>query len=367
MHKITTSCCSIMPKFLWKHVIDILPAECLVKIIHVDRWLDSLICDTTWKHHFLNRTGDIALVIYRLDIMNYFWKYAYLNHTIYDSIDDLLNAITSDNKMEAQSDDPCLVYYKIFIKEGTYVFEPFCNNIYRFDYTKCCVKIIGPKRSQCIIRVPNVGYSDSIFFVISQYLSITNITFQNIGLVAECRSIYKNYYVSQLHISNCSFDDNAHLTIETIDNATVTNCTFSNTTLYIAGSIFGSSKTMIINYIIAFNTFIGSGINEFICMDSDYDKKSIVSITNNTLTCASILICNDTQFATIAINSNVISDIKTCIDTCELHSNKNSVILFENNIFNNVQSLFIGSVGTIKLEANNEFIDCGTDLIKHVT
>ena len=136
----SASCLSIIPKFLWKHIIEYMSYEGFLKMIVINKHFDILIDENAIKSRFIvDRPDAIVIVKCKSKRMDYFWKYAMETYIACASIRELFQYIDDDNKKNT-----AMVYYKIFIKEGEYVIG---RQYYTFNHNPCSIEINGAKSS----------------------------------------------------------------------------------------------------------------------------------------------------------------------------------------------------------------------------
>ena len=393
------SCKSILPKFLWCHIVDYLSLADIYKSDLINKQFDALI---DWKKCFLkNRRGSIAIVKCNSRRIDNFWKYACYHYDIYNNINDTMKAISDNNILNSKLDGiPCFIYYKIFIKGGKFEDN---NHKHRFDYTPCSIEIIGNKT---IIYSSRAWKKISIYC--PTYFSMKHIVVN--GLMLSFRkpnNNLDNYITSTLHIYNCIFNY-IRLYVSSIDIIAISSCTFKDSSLYINDSDYLSLKTKStmcdcyprsfgdvrckfedcpysvatwnkkhkkqylpkINYIISNNIF--SGISpyisdqECITLSGNYHKLSNIQISGNTFSDLNILGRIRCGSTVMLYKDNTISNIKSCIEYITDDGDCSNII-FENNMFNQVKQLYHDDQKcTVKLSDSNKFIDCGTELTKYV-
>ena len=238
--RITKTCKSILPSFLWNNIIDYLSLNVIYKLVDVNSQFGTIINDDIWKRYFFDRKDDIVFVKCGSERIRYFWKYACYNYIVCDNINEMFDIIASDNKINSRYyKNRDLTYYKAFIKTGEYVFNSHTNDSnsnYCFDDAKCSVEIIGSNcdNSKTIIKSSSPS-KYNIFIDIAYVLSIKNITFDNINLCLKNYNydIKHDYTISQLHITNCIFENKSILIIDSIDNSTITKCIFNMASIQI--------------------------------------------------------------------------------------------------------------------------------------
>lgn len=341
-----------MPKFLWRHIIQLLPVAAILNMTIIDQSFDDLINDNDWKRYFLEeRDCAIAVVMSSRQVDN-FWKYAFYNHRHFNKIDDALKHIEDINGLTLKYN------YTIFIQTGKHIINNYAS--YTF-YCECSIKVIGSTdRNTIISSYDNI--TENIDFYIPRYFSIENISLLNI--ILNCaKSSYE--YKSNIHISNCHFTD--RFSVNNHDTVCITNCTFNNAPLYIV-DINILDKTKAVNYLISNNIFTNTYYMAFMYFKSMNNKSSIITVTDNIFIEKfqeySQLMRNEIEYGTVTVKNNIITNISTCnTSNCVIFSD----IIYENNVFTNVKSFIDKPIDSMKLSSNNTFIDCGTDLTKYIT
>lgn len=173
---ITMSCQSIMPKFLWKNVIYMLPIEHILKMVTATKSFNIMMDEAIWRHRFYyGRKHNIALIRCDNKRMDGFWKYACYYQIGFRTIDDALSFINynspeiinpkSDkyrikpsrrahynkgmlirlkyNILKNMKQRP-IVYYKMFIKDGHYQIN---YSYFNHTYHNCSVEMIGDNKT----------------------------------------------------------------------------------------------------------------------------------------------------------------------------------------------------------------------------
>ena len=356
---------AIVPKFLWKPIADYLSYDDIIKLATVNTKFVNILDDDTNKDYFLNdRECDIALVACNTNRINFFWKYALKVLQVYNNINDMLANIEASNKVTNDE----YIRYKVFIKSGSY---GVAWHNYQFNYNKCSIELIGCESTTLIL-------SNHPTFTLPCYCSIRNITFSKSTF--NFRNDTGN---TELVIANCKFERVGLLYIDPINVLTIINTVFNKidlwikpaNTLVISDCIFNDAYLAMchrindlqkINYTIVHNIFHCSFGTRCIYLGGNYHKSSLVTISNNTITDSSTFLVVDACNMFILFNNNTITNTKSYLDT-QWKNNSRSIV-FENNIFNNVEKLYnYAEFCMVQLKANNQFINCGIDLIKYVT
>ena len=324
--KVTRTCKSILPSFLWNNIVDYLSLDVIYKLVDVNSQFGTIISDNTWKRYFFDREDDIVFVKCESKRIEYFWKYACYNYIVCDNINEMFDIIASDNKINSRYyKNRDLIYYKAFIKTGEYVFNSHTNDSnsnYCFDDAKCSIEIFGSNYgdSKTILEASSPS-KYNIFLDYIYILFIKNVTFNNIDLCLKKYNydIKLNYTISQLHITNCIFENKSILIIDSIDNFTITKCIFDMALIQIRDDCYLLSEVcshdcsreyfnvntcqhdnkdcplsiakwretnddkypLKISHTISYNTIIHD--QEWICIKGDYDESSVINIVNNKL------------------------------------------------------------------------------------
>lgn len=396
---------SILPVFLWKHIFAYLPIDFMLKVLVTSKYYDRIV---DWKYHFLKRTHAIVIVRCESKVMDNFWKYAFYSYVICHSIDDALNTIDSDNKSNAIFNGSKMYYYKVFIKAGNYSFKYDHNSRdYIFYHAKCSIELIG---NNSVIDGGNIIYDKTLYC--SQLLSVKNITFTCITIkFSKYNNNLNDYIISELNINNCVFKNEVRLLIDSVDNATITNCRFvdavyiSVTEMYYQKTIRlfpskcnhlhkyhyiscngynicpdsikqwrngnanakGSRYCLKLNYTISGNTFsthVGSK-KTCIYFKGYYDELSNIEVTNNDIKGGATVLNFFVYHATIFFNNNRITDTDLCIENRNTRHPANIVI--RNNLFTRVKKICSDNkASAIKIDDNNTFINCGFESINYI-
>ena len=275
------SCRSIIPKFLWKHIIEYMSYESFLKMIVINKHFDVLIDENAIKSRFIeDRSDAIVIVKCKSKRVDYFWKYTMETYIACASIRELFQYIDDDDD---NKESTAMVYYKIFIKEGEYVIG---RQYFTFNHNPCSIEINGAKSgliSESSKRIPTTSYIGgrhipethlfpggakikydftnndllSIYTLgikISRYFSVKYITFCDVSCIFEAdkdRSINDKdfaiiHYYSQLHLHSCTFAGyDTCLTIDSINKSIIINCAMVSF-LRIFGSI-NTAENMISN------------------------------------------------------------------------------------------------------------------------
>ena len=301
-----------MPKFLWTHIIDYLPANAILKMIIVAKNFDKSINDNGWKRCFYGRIGDpIVIVKCRNKRIDNFWYHAYYNYICCDDLDYAFSMIDSDNNLESRYKNiQPIIYYKIFIADGEYEYNCDRGNgytEYRFNRIECSIDIIGSGNHDTIM-IANYDYSTSI--ICPYYFSIKNIVLHGINFVIRRQNNNNciNGDISQLELDNCIFrQDNdwiynylvhdTKININSIDNILIHNCMFDHSQIYIDNKDANTNYPYLINCTIKSNLFENNDNDACINIDIDCDQlhkfginwSSVITITDNVMSKSNIL------------------------------------------------------------------------------
>ena len=356
------SCKSFLPKFLWKHIIEQLSMADIKTMLIADKSFGNLIDDDMWKQYLFGGIQcNIIIVRCETRRMDDFWKYACYNHTSCNDIDTLFDYITCDTKINATFNKRLfgntIFNYKAFIKHGNYTVN---NKDVEFYHSKCSIELIGGYGGKTTISILN-NNRDTKHLYISKCFSIKDITLLGLRIIYVKKCIN---YMSNLHVSNCYFMDSS-FEISSIDNVCISICTFAYTMLVFATSSFG--KRPVINYDISNNIFINHDDQYYLALHCDCRKYSVISIVNNIFKNAirhrGTLINDVSKNVTVTFENNKITNIDSCLYPCK---NGTSTVIFKNNIFTKVRSLFYTTIGDAKLCNNNTFVDCGSELTNFI-
>ena len=300
---------SIIPKFLWTHVIDHLPSNAILKMIIVTKNFDKSINDNGWRRCFHDRCDPIAIVRCKNKYINNFWYHAYHNYIRCDDIDDAFSMIVGDNKIRSKCKQvKPMIYYKVFFKTNKYDYN--CNGnvtyeTYNFNYTQCSVELIGVMTTIISSRNEN-----NKCIICPHYFSIKNITIHDVQLIISKSNNVISNAMQKLDVYNCVFENDTTIGIKSINDIIIYDCKFdcSDLIVYNNDDIDGD-KSPIINCTITHNTFINNGDRTCINIDNNvnYDPLSKISIINNITKNSTILYEHDLQDDTILFVDGNIS------------------------------------------------------------
>lgn len=346
---------SILPKFLWKHILFYLPISAILKMTSISKTHTGIIADADWKKYFLeDRYGSIAIVRCNHATMSHFWLYALANYEICKNINKAFSIIAKN----AISDTAPFIYYKIFIKKGHY--HVSSRKKFDFKYVKCSIELIGSS-SKTII------YGTFIEINLRQAFTMSNITFHI------DRFNFTNYDPNKkdmLYISKCIFEKG------TMQKGTMLNILSSNITIFecmfktdvwsygykiiITKCTFDSNILSIVSTFdstISFCSFTNCPIYQY--HGSGITSK--ITVTDNKISDTDILFDVYCECQTFIFKNNFISNVKSCVK-----SRYGSTITFEDNVFDNVERLCTGmKQDHVKLASNNTFIHCGDQLTNY--
>ena len=355
------SCRAIMPKFLWKHIIEYMSYPAILKIEKIDSSFSDLVDEDVGKSNFLeHRTNAIVVVRCMSRRMDHFWKYASEEYVECDSIHSMLRFIENDNRY-----DTSISYYKVFIKAGEYL----CNNHnYVFNQTPYNIEINGSKSGSTIIK--HSGDENeykplyTLSFVISKYFSMNHIKLYNVSCrfkkyrIDPCHNLtdddlIKIYSYSELYIHNCVFATSyADLAIYSTNKSIISNCTFASRLRIYDLDEYRSSK----NLKLKANRV---GLNIDITCDIRYSTFS--SEDNNCVEIYSEIPC------TINFNNNIVLRSTNLFhnQSCTM-SDCVTIFVSENNHFDTVTSLYNKTCNNIVIDNTNTFINCGEQLMNQI-
>lgn len=357
---------AIIPKFLWKYIIEYVSYTDIINLITVNSHFARLIDDGDGKNSFLeNRSDNIAIVKCASKQMNYFWKYAIEHYVSCDnSINGLFRYIVNDL---ADSDDGVFTYYKIFIKSGEYLLN--ANIIGRDDtfiFSKPCSTEINGSKSEMVTFKRNVMqntiYNNKLYITLPMFFTMKHIRFCELSCqfhkhrlnlnVTDCIDMSQHV----LYISNCIFDK-SELSILSINKSTITNCEFNGKGLYISSTDFDNKianrmrkigRNICIEYLISHSTF--SSVQE--CVYIVCDLLRTIKFTNNIVRTTDKIFRSIINNKTVYVASNnKIYNINLCADGCDN-------ISFKHNHFDNVDTLY-NKCNIINADNTNTYENCG--------
>ena len=303
---------------------------------------------------FYGRSCSIVLVQCGSQRITDFWRYACYNHLACVSIDDALRKIIPD---EAH-----VVYYKMFIKCGEYEISHISTHSDSFyNHRNCGIEMIGDNETTIIDKS---NQSNKYVIQCAKYFTMYNITF--CGIELEIFGAYTFIPCTlNVNISNCIFNQST-LVLHNVKNAVIVGCNFNgNDPLNI--EMCDISPEM--NYTIKDNIFksdINNDGDTCIIFNGILNSSSTINIINNIISHYKTL-CWIDENASILFKNNHISNIKSCIYAWVDWSGGNgSVIIFNNNIFDNVKNVYEsdGRIAKLELCDSNTYIDCGPELTR---
>ena len=354
----------ILPKFLWKYIIDYVSYNNIHTLIRVNSHFAKLIDDDDGRESFLeSRINAIVIIKCKSNRMKYFWKYAQSNYRTCNDIDDIFYIIRADDNIK-------LFYHKVFIKQGHHIaskYHYYCDIVLHNLIHN--IEIVGSHNNSTVIAahhsLPYNNNCQSIYY--TGNISIKNITFSDIQYKFVKRVnyhvVFYDIVAPTLSISNCIFINHSDLSLENIYDISLLNCRFNNSRL-----LTNNCKIEPIQYNISHNIFTNIKDGAYIYCIGNICLSSIINITKNTFdnkTNDSIsLLSNNLTAGTIAFSNNRISDIKSCIKYA-CHSK--SIVIFSNNTFNHVSKLYDNTwLANIKLNSDNIFVNCDAELTQHI-
>ena len=363
------SCLSIIPKFLWKHIIEYMSYENIISMTVVDSNFFILIDKDMGRSNFLeHRTNAIVVVKCDARSMDYFWKYAVRNHVSCRNVNELFYYLECDTEKNIT-----MIYYKVFIKAGEYILDDSHYNLYRYNKQQCSIEINGSKSETTTFYF--VIPRSTLDIVISSFFSMKYIRFNDLFLNLQKHGMtYRlddNDFIKiltyrELYISNCAFGNGkSGLNIESIDKSTIINCQFNHTQLWITGCWrvteliirLGLSEITVCN--ILSSTFFDE--SDFCgCIDIRGGLLQVINFTDNVVLKAKILFSNGLNNKTlIEAKSNRIYNTDLCVRRCRDTT-------FTNNQFDNVISLHDEACNNIVIDNTNTFINCGEQLMNQI-
>ena len=382
------SCRAIIPKFQWKHIIEYISYNNIVKMNLIDFSFNTLIDENTGRCNFLEHRTD-AIVVVKCDThyMDYFWKYALQNYISCGNINELFQYFEDDIKHNTT-----MIHYKVFIRIGVYPYDNYAYNnngyayrSYNFSENLCSIEINGSKSGSTTIIFTNDKIIDyyALSAVIPKYFSIKHIIFRNMSCTfvkhqydagkSNCLTDDKfvsTYADATLHINNCVFEgSHADLAIDSINKASIINCIF-DARLHISNGIsFGRSiesrmhKLGLTNNIecsISHSTFSIKSPKDG-CIDIYSELPHSINFTNNLVLKAATLFYDGifNKNTAFQVSNNTISNMDMCVQCCR-------DIKFVSNHFDGVMALYDDSSSNITIDDTNTFINCDEQLMNQI-
>ena len=371
---------TILPKFLWKHIITCLTYADIVKLIMVNNQFDGILNDDTWRKLFLeNRRHAIAIVKCSSSRINHFWKHAVESNIGFDTIGELLQFIVDDNTSDS------FIYYKVFIKSGEYLFANPNRVNYILGKKPCSIEINGNKTVPCTSTLkyydgnaPKYDGRDrgTLTITISKYFSVKHITFLNLYCIFQkydfCTrwmpledDFSKTYDSMELYMFNCIFDGFSRFVSSSINKIVIDSCQFNTWyTIHFRNILYryqAISKN-ILKYNLGTNVecIISNSLFavEKYCINC-HDTITMQFINNRVINASSVFYYFNNKKSSIIINNNNISNVKYLLQMC--HN-----ITISNNVFTNVKKFDNGYSTNITLDDNNRFESCGTKFMDQV-
>lgn len=357
---------TILPKFLWKHIIAYLAYADILKLATVANQFDAM---TDWKALFLDGRSDAIVVVKCTSYhMTNFWKYASYNHNSCDSIAELLQFIVDDT-----SDS--FIYYKVFIKSGEYLFANSDYINYIHSKNPCSVKITGSKtattsfiyNSHCNDESDTDTETEynrnAIPIIISNYFSMSYIIFYNLQCLFEKYDFYTKCFPdnTELCISNCSFNgDYSELSVDAINKTSITNCQFNSrygiNICNTASKTKNKKKLQKCNSVEGIECLISNSTFtvQRECVTCNSMANAVIQFTNNCVTKSTSVFAHFSDIrSSITINNNSINNSCYCLLLCR------SIIVINDNHFANVIELQDGETDYITMNNGNRFENCG--------
>lgn len=188
----------ILPKFLWRLVIDYLSNDAIAKASTIDTRFDTIV---DWQYIFIRSITAISIVEEYgiLNHSNLFWKYAASNHIRCDDIGSMLDELDKVDYNESR-----FISHKVFVRAGIYTFTNISSKTYNFNKNPRSIELIG-------IDNPTIK-SNSIHNQLNidppQFFTMSNLHF--IGI--QCNFVngdwgYCDNHQKQLVITDCIFTD----------------------------------------------------------------------------------------------------------------------------------------------------------------
>lgn len=370
----------MLPKYIWNYIIDYLSHVDISKLSQADNSIYAIINDGNCKRFFIeNRTNAIAVVKCPNNNMQDFWKHCYHKHIVCVDIPNIFDIISAE-QTEA-------LHYKVFIGPGE-------HNISGIDTWYDCssassIEIIGSLNDSKTIICSNTTKISRLNLVISPLFTISNIVFNNVGIVLNHRhpnAEFVTYHQPKdLHIKHCVFDTainyirralRASITVNLISNVIIDNITTTFTDGLKIINIDVSEKQPrcdIIDpicYSITNSVFDCDGcvINTFLM-----DMPTKIILSGNTLDAPNILQGYETSNFDIILKNNTITNAKYLMynltDGISKLSRKIGEtpmfnLIIDCNIIDNLHRLAFYSIHTDRIRqcnrtTRNKYINCG--------
>ena len=336
-----SSALTILPRFLWKLIIDHLSTKSIF-MLRAIKSCKAIFTNAYCKELILsNKTGKIILIKTNSSVIKNFWMYALDNYIEHNDFGDTLRSIEKKKIMR-------YIHITIFIKAGIYNIQNMQNTI-RLHDKNCSISINGSKTGLTVIA-RNIQ-QDNYYYPkirVAQYVSIKYITF-DVGIHLDGKkkvynsqrlNLYEcifNYGIGQCSIQHssitkCIIRGNKELCILacnksdtvcivkdsilntkkciTIINKNIIHITLENNTILYAEYIIWFILAVNINILVKNNTI--SNIDNLVGFDvnlSKYTHNNIVIMQDNNMNCVfnkhQAIKCND------VINDNKPIDLST--------------------------------------------------------
>lgn len=127
---------SILPKFLWKPIMELITIENIEKISDIVGFTKIFDDDYCKKRLLCNTTWDIIVVVRENNGKRSFWNYALINYRGYHRLFDLFEVI----RYIKFAKFTCIT---VFMKPGTFQMDHHGTYSYDFHDNNCSVSIIG--------------------------------------------------------------------------------------------------------------------------------------------------------------------------------------------------------------------------------
>lgn len=201
---IMTTPLSILPKFLWKHIVDYISLSQSIVLSQVHYHFISII---DWEYCFKDKKqDDIAVVFNDGWNRNQFWYHACITYTAVSIAPNRYDAFEMFRELAEQIEKrkkDLFVDCKVFMKEGRYLFIIYDDYMFDMNYDKCNIEIIGNSDN----KNRTVIYTDVCFgHRCIQIDTSSNFIIKHIDFVDMCVDLHNNKKIDNMVIiDDCSF------------------------------------------------------------------------------------------------------------------------------------------------------------------
>lgn len=344
-----SSALAILPKFMWKPILDYLSIKQLTKLSRF-RAYDSVFTDIYCKKLMLSgKTGAITVVLTDHIRTSNFWIHACNTHNTYDYLKDLYRSLKKIKKN---------IYVTVFIKSGMYFMSHRDTSQFIFYNMNRSLSIIGSKSGRT-----EFGSIDKYKHIYLPYCSsLKNIVFTT-HLTIESRINnklgQKKYNVESVNLTNCRFNSfslcptryvtvvdckfSDDITLSHLRCLTISNCEFNNMIFLSQIRHLTVSNCEFNNNIISLYQNHQSIITKCIFNSGSYielsgKKSGSIDFGNNTVTHTQfIFTIREIENNTINIHDNIISNLEACISfSRDTYKRGNTCFLIYNNHLTNI-------------------------------